>query len=152
MIFLIKHHTILDPSIRGMHMMAPQWSRAVLFSFACLLLVPFTQAQNATSAPVGIAPAPSANASYIAINCGGLTPVNTSIPSYYGGVTYGAGPFFSPNNTVVSTSNASAGVIFAPDAYYSGESTKPLSYSRTLNASVADAALYLTERYGLSFR
>jgi hypothetical protein len=140
-------------------MMAPQCSRAVLFSFACLLLAQFTHAQNATSAPVGIAPAPSgvapapsANASYIAINCGGLTPVNTSIPSYYGGVTYGPGPFFTPNNTVVSTSNASAGVIFAPDAYYSGESTKPLSYSRTLNASVADAALYLTERYGLSFR
>lgn len=113
-----------------------------------VLLAPFTLAQVPAPAPALTAP----NSSYIAINCGGITPVNSSIPSYYGGVTYGAGPFFSPNNSLVSTSSASPGVIFAPDAFYSGESTKPLSYPGPLNASIPDSALYLTERYGLTFR
>lgn len=100
------------------------------------------------------APAVTGPPSYIAINCGGLTPANASIPQYYGGVNYGFGngSFYQPNNSYVSTQPAGKGdIVFLTDRYYYGTSTKPRQYLGFAPLSGADGALYLTERYGLSF-
>lgn len=94
----------------------------------------------------------SGSPSYLAINCGGLTPANVSIPSYYGGVTYGYGPFYQPNNSYVSTGSVSGPVVFQADEYYFGTSTKPRQYLDFAPLNAPDGSLYLTERYGLDFQ
>ncbi|GAQ79894.1 hypothetical protein KFL_000400380 [Klebsormidium nitens] len=124
----------------------------------CMLAILVFFAKNVQCQTTGSASAPAQSSSsgapsYLAINCGGLTPASASIPSYYGGVTYGSGPFYQPNNSHVSTGSVSGPVVFQADKYYFGTSTKPrqyLGFAPPLN--VPDGSLYLTERYGLDFQ
>jgi hypothetical protein len=136
----------------------------------CMLVLVGTAHSQPVQAPAGapksaVAPAPAPLAttpvptpavtgppSYVAINCGGLTPENASIPQYYGGVEYGYGTFYQPNNTLVSTRGGGNGaIVFQSDRFYYGTSTKPRQYLDFAPLNTVDGALYLTERYGLNF-
>lgn len=122
-----------------------------MFVMSLLLLANSVHCEltGTASAPVS---AVSGTPSYVAINCGGLTPADASIPTYYGGVTYGYGKFYQPNNSYVSTGSANGPVLFQADEYYVGTSTKPRQYNGFSPFNVLDGSLYLTERYGLEFQ
>jgi hypothetical protein len=66
---------------------------------------------------------------------------------YYDGVTFGAGPDYSPSNAHTD----SAGIQWRADAFYSGTSTHVTDYRGVTYANTDDPSLYQTERYGMDF-
>jgi hypothetical protein len=66
---------------------------------------------------------------------------------YYDGVTYGAGPDYSPSNNLTD----SFGIQWIGDAFYSGTSNHVTDFREVNYANTDDPSLFQTERYGMDF-
>jgi hypothetical protein len=106
----------------------------------------------------------SATAIYVAVNCGGNTTAEPTLPTYYDGVSYGPGPIYDPANAYTFVNKyqpTNPPTYFQTDRYYYGSSNHVTDWNvghgslndttniNVTNAYNGDDYLYITERYGL---
>jgi hypothetical protein len=106
----------------------------------------------------------SATAIYVAVNCGGNTTADATLPTYYDGVSYGPGPIYDPANAYTFVNKyqpTNPPTYFQTDRYYYGSSNHVTDWNvghgslndttaiNVTNAYNGDDYLYITERYGL---